>query len=293
MQSKKTLIVTGIIMLILLLGLGGVMFVAQKGTELRSKAAPTAGLSYVPAATTKAVGETFPVTIQIVSGNHTDGSPNLVLSADVGLAFDASKLEIVSVTPGSFFTNATEVQKQIDNAGGKLFYSLYTPNKASAKGGSGVLFTVNFKGKAAGTARLEFDKDDTVISGVVDNATIVDPSKLLSASYTITAAGGGATSTPTKTPTATIRPGSSATPIRTPTATVQPTTITRPSVTSTGAPTPTEAPPTPTIEIAESLEAPPVEGQAIPVTGSFETTMILSLLGIVLLGAGIGLPLIR
>ncbi|MFH0863556.1 MAG: cohesin domain-containing protein [Candidatus Gottesmanbacteria bacterium] len=122
----------------------------QEPQEIRSQAAPAASLSLSPGATTYFTSQTFTTNVMVVTGT------NQIVSTDLVLTFNPSVLQITGVSAGSFLTNTSDLQKNIDNTNGKVTYSFYT-SFANARQGQGILATINFQAKAAGVSTIAFD----------------------------------------------------------------------------------------------------------------------------------------
>lgn len=164
--------------------------------ELRIGAASATTLSISPAAVTQSIGDVFTVTVQIKTGI------NQVVGVQLNLSFDNLVLESLNISPGGFLDSPTELIKKIDNNTGKISYGLasFTP-----KEGTGVLASISFKAKAAGTSSLIFSTGTSVAaSGEGEALQGTTPG-----SITVTSGGGTPTPTPatppgTPTPTPTV-----------------------------------------------------------------------------------------
>lgn len=185
-----------------------------------------------------------------------------LFGAEVHVAFDPALLEVidadpntegVQIQPGTFLNPYFTAQNVVDQANGKIHFATSQGPDNPSVSGNGILATVTFRGKAAGTSSISFDnvilsdRDGIPISTgtrggsltvtVEETATpTVSPEPTFTTTPTPTFT---ATSTPE--PTTTCTPG----PTPTPTPTVQPTATPTPGPTPTPAPTPSVTP-TPT-----------------------------------------------
>lgn len=274
-MSRKIFLIIGLLLVLAAIPL--TVFLVFQKQLLTKKAAPATVLSLAPATITKNVGETFTVNINVDSGT------NQIVSADIDLSFNPTVLEVSSITKGTFFPDAQEPTKIIDNNTGKIKYSLFSMVE---KQGAGAFASIVFKGKGGGLSALAFDPT-TTIGGRNETEAL---SRAVPGNYVITAAApptGGSTPTSavilTLTPTPAGRGGlvATSTPTPTPTTTLR-TTPTPTSASALGGGTlPT---PTPTLPITLTLTPTPT----IPVTGNFETTVMLLMTGLLLLMFGAG-----
>jgi LysM repeat protein len=168
------------------------------------------------------------------------------------LTFDPALLEVVDadagvagvqVTPGPFLTGGSVVTNTAELADGHVHFSYGGANVS----GSGVIATVNFRGKAAGTSALTFGGLNLLDTG----ATII-PATTQNGQAVVTAATD--TPTPTNTPTATPTNTPTGTPTSTNTPTNTPTGTLTPTKTPTGTLTPTRTA-TPTATVSANCSA--------------------------------------
>lgn len=80
-----------------------------------------------------AVGETFPITVSIDTGD------NLVTIVQLELRYDPTLLSVVSVSQGDFFVSPIEYAKKIDPKTGEIQYAI---GSFEGKKGQGVLATI-------------------------------------------------------------------------------------------------------------------------------------------------------
>lgn len=162
------------------------------------------------------VGSNLDVILGIDSGTEK------MVGGDIQLTFDASKMDLVSVSKvasPAFNFEYTSSSASISNTAGTMVLSLL-PFDSSVYSGvvaSGPLLTLSFRPKSTGTATVGFTcvagaiaKDTNIIN--INTADVVDCGANQSGSYTINAAtGGGDNSSPTSTPVPTVASASTTT----------------------------------------------------------------------------------
>lgn len=82
------------------------------------------------------------------------------------LSFDANVLEVVKVINGDFVKADFSVQNTFDNAAGTIDYAIAQINSAPAKG-SGTLFEIVFRAKAAGDSPIRFRGTQAAPAGIL------------------------------------------------------------------------------------------------------------------------------
>ncbi|MBL7159232.1 hypothetical protein ISS85_02055 [Candidatus Microgenomates bacterium] len=104
-------------------------------------------LSLSPETGSYIMGEEFNVDILL----NTDNKP--VVAVDISLTFDPTKLQVQSVTPGSFFQDQIVFKNEIGD--GKILLSLgsFTPFT-----GSGIYGTISFLALEVGDTQMVFDE---------------------------------------------------------------------------------------------------------------------------------------
>jgi hypothetical protein len=141
-------------------------------------AGPTGpGLALIADADSVPVGQSFRVSLQ---AENIGG----LIAAEAHLSFDPKTLEVVAVQEGDFVRPDFVVQNAFDNAAGTVDYAVAQINRPAAEG-SGVLLTIEFRAKAAGTTHIRFrsipavptgallaDSDGNAISIVLDEAIV-------------------------------------------------------------------------------------------------------------------------
>lgn len=218
------------ISLVLLLA---VLFSTQTGYGLAQGSA-TVVLSPQSATVTAGGTTTVDIRIENVTGLY---------GAEVHLTFDSALLEVVDadqatdgiqILAGSFLKPEVVPQNEVDLAGGKIDFAVSQMLPSEAVTGSGVLATVTFKGKAAGTSDVNFtnvllaNQSGNPIDAATQGGTV-----------TITEED---TPTPTNTPEATLTPTPENTATLTPTPENTPLPSSTPSPTLTPATTPSATP---------------------------------------------------
>lgn len=159
-----------------------------------------------PAAGSVAAGQTLVV-------NVTVADVTALFGAEFHLTFDAGRLEVVDADPateglqvakGSFLSNDFVAQNVANNTAGTVDFGVSQMSPHGPVSGTGVLATITFRGKAAGSAAVTFssvllaDSGGTQISATSQNGSV-----------TVT---GGATPAPTTAaPTATTTATATAT----------------------------------------------------------------------------------
>lgn len=161
-------------------------------------------LSFEPTQQGVAVGQTFPVKINInTSGQQTGG-------ADALIVYDPNILSISSVTNGGFYTSFGEYQ--VSGTTNKWNISGFETDSVNSKSGTGTFATVNFQAKAQGTSTVTFEcsgagKTDSNILKAGTGDDIIACASLGQASFTV-GAGGGGNPNNTPGPTVTVLPRS-------------------------------------------------------------------------------------
>ncbi|MDD3531936.1 MAG: cohesin domain-containing protein [Candidatus Shapirobacteria bacterium] len=150
-------------------------------------------LSLSPTVKEVNAGVNFNVTVSVDTGGQQ------VNGVDAVVQYDSSLLEVVSVSEGTFFPTITTITTTL----GKV--EIYgVADTGSPKTGTGTMATITFKGKASGTAAVNFicqsgSTNDSNINSASDTDIIACASNV-NASYVITGQSGTTTQT---TPTAT------------------------------------------------------------------------------------------
>ncbi len=163
-----------------------------------SKNANAASLSVTPATGNFSVDQEIDVNIILNTENEQ------VTGTDVTLKYDALKLEVVSLTPGTIFGS---YPIKSSSAGTITFTGIITTGSQTGYSGTGTFGTVKFKVLQTGTTTLDFDftKGAVADSNVVSTTSGQDLlNSVTNGSYILTpTAGVGATSDTTTTTTTT------------------------------------------------------------------------------------------
>lgn len=154
--------------------------------------ANAASLSLSPATSTLVTGNSYDMYIYV----NTEGAD--IISADVTINYDPSKVTIVSITPGTIFSQSNRQT----NVGGVIVISRGIPTDGTAYNGSqGLYATIRFTALTSGTANFTIPYNTGTTSPSI-LATI--GSNLLTsvqnATYSIQEAAGNPTPTPTSLP---------------------------------------------------------------------------------------------
>jgi hypothetical protein len=259
-KSKKILAI--LVLLMMIASVVVAVFVTKRRQELRLRAEPATVLSLVPAQATQVEGDIFSLDIQIGTNE------NQVYGADLYLSFNPQVIEVLSISPGTFLTNAQELGETIiDNETGRVIYSLASLTYGQ---GTGILATLNLKAASEGVSTIDF------VSGT--SVTGEEKGELLAetyvGSYTVTA-GTVVTPTPTSTPQPTATP--------TPTEAADTTPTPTPTAGPTGTPTPT---PTAGTGTTPTPTGTPTPTSALPEAGVVTPSFFILLLGLLSLGMG-------
>jgi LysM repeat protein len=172
-----------------------------------------------------------------------------LFGAEVHLTFDPVLLEGVDadagkagvqIQPGTFLSPDFTAQNEVDQAAGKIDFAISQMAPHGPVSGSGVLATITFRGKAAGTSSINFV--NVILSapgGIPISAGTQGGSLTVTSDVTPTPT---PTATPTQTPTPTGTPTSTPDGGPTPTHTATPTPTPTPTPTATPTATPTTSP---------------------------------------------------
>ena len=147
------------------------VFVSFIATLIVSISIASATSLYVnPSTTSKTVGSTFPVRINVAVNN--------LLSYELKLSYNPSILEATNVTLSFLNEPTILVKKEINNVAGNVWIatSSIPPSSmlpAQPKSGSGTLATVTFKVKKTGTSNLHLY--DVILIDSNTNDIVVQP----------------------------------------------------------------------------------------------------------------------
>ena len=113
--------------------------------------------SFTPATKSEVLGNSFEISINVDTGGKSIGSVDAIIE------YDPNLLEVVSVSEGLFFPTVTSTTATL----GKIkIYGI--ADTGVPKTGTGILATITFKGKSAGTALVSF----TCQSGLTTDSNI-------------------------------------------------------------------------------------------------------------------------
>ncbi|OGM61261.1 hypothetical protein A2955_02050 [Candidatus Woesebacteria bacterium RIFCSPLOWO2_01_FULL_37_19] len=106
-----------------------------------------------------------------VASVNVDSGANKLIGVELNIAFDPSKLQVVDVTPGTFFPNAESANKIIDNNNGSLSFTLLIPpENTQPVQGSGELAKIDFTPIDLGNTTISFAQNTLVAA--VDSGSV-------------------------------------------------------------------------------------------------------------------------
>lgn len=141
----------------LLLVVGMLVLLAACATQSVEQTGP--GLLLIADVDSVAIGQSFRVSLQ---AERIGG----LIAAEAHLSFDPQILEVVAMQEGDFVSPDFVIQNAFDNTAGTIDYAVAQINRPAAEG-SGVLLTVEFRAKAAGTTHIRFRSTPAVPSGAL------------------------------------------------------------------------------------------------------------------------------
>lgn len=263
-MKKRNIVISAVILVLLLVGLGVGLFLVGQQQDLRKKAAPATTFSILPSVKTVNVGDDVTLTIQM------NTSTNTVTGAELHLTYDPSKLTLKDFTPLSELLPVVFVSPQIDNTKGTASMSL-SAQPANPPQGQGGLATLKFSAKSAGTATIAFTPQ-TLATGIGEGTNVLASQN----SATLTIIEPGVNATPTQSA-AVAAQAATPTPlpkgiggVTTPTPTIK---ISTPTPTQVG---------TKTFPIATTSAGTPVVGVSLPIVLSLIAGLFLLIAGVVL-----------
>jgi len=166
-----------------------------------------------PPAKEVAVGATTTVDVRIENVANLYG-------AEVQLVFNPALLEVVDtdtsregvqIQPGSLLSPDFMAKNNADQTTGRIVFAVAQMPPHEPVNGSGILATITFRGKAAGTSEINFSTTQPTPPAILSNRDGM-PISASTQGGSINVTGG-----PTLTPTATPKPTTTATPTPTPT----------------------------------------------------------------------------
>lgn len=161
---NRKILVSGLVLVLLLVGLGAGLLLVQRQQDIREKAAPASTLSILPPTKTVEEGEAFSLSVSI------NTAENVVTAAELYITYDKDKLTLESVTPGTFLP-VELVRPAINNAAGTASMT-FGAQPANPPQGSGVLATLNFKALSSGSARVGFGSQ-TQATGIDETTNVI------------------------------------------------------------------------------------------------------------------------
>lgn len=153
MMKKITVM---LIVLIMLAGVGVGVYLIQQSTEYREKAAPATTLSFSSQTLTPDINQEFIVTSEISTAE------NQVVGVELYINFTPNVIELLEVTPGSFFQNLGSFAPVLDNIQGKVSYVLWLMPESTPAQGTGALAVFRFKAKQQGSATISYTQETLV-----------------------------------------------------------------------------------------------------------------------------------
>ena len=229
MHMRQKLSLTFVIVFaILLVAIAFTFYGVKSRVSQKTKAVLATTLQLVPASSSVGIGATFPIHVTLTTQHQ-------VVIADLGMYYDKTKVDLLTVVPGPFFPGASELAKTLDKqtsntTTGLLYYSVHVSTDLLPQTGTGTIAVVTFRAKAAGTAVFTWQSPLTVVGAIGSDISVLTDTTNTQVSIAVPSATPTKTNTPTRTPTAT--------PTRTPTRTPTPTVPSGPTRTSTRTQTP-------------------------------------------------------
>ncbi len=101
------------------------------------------------------------LTVSVTAGNISG-----LTATEIHLSFDASVLEAVELKNGDLLQADFAIQNTFDNTAGSVDYAVAQVNRAPAAG-SGILFEVVFRARAAGDSPLTFRATPAASDGAI------------------------------------------------------------------------------------------------------------------------------
>lgn len=157
-SSNTKVILTGLLMLLLVSGIGVGVFLARNRTQLSSQAAANVGLGFNPAQIDTQLDQTFEATVTI------DTSDQSVTGTELHISYDPQLFILESFEKGTFLPNSVG-QSEIDNGSANITLIPNLSNLSPGKG-KGDLAFLKFKVIRTSTtpAEISVDKTKTQIS---------------------------------------------------------------------------------------------------------------------------------
>ena len=195
-SGKKKLAI--FFLIVTLLAIPATSYLVFREQELLGRAAPATVLSFDPPETSKTVGDTFTLNVNIDTGS------NSITGAELHIQYDQQKLQGISIANASppFLPVVA-----VDGSTGSGFAFINLSQPTQPKKGAGRLATITFKAIGAtggGATFVKFTGDSRVAGiGEIGNVLVSAPAD---AAITINAPAQAATPTPVPSPTVTPSP---------------------------------------------------------------------------------------
>lgn len=182
------------------------LFFIKKQQEVRSRAAPSSKLYFQPSnPNTSTQCASFTVDVML------DPGQNIVSIVDLGITYDATKLDLISIVESNIFSSVVKAQ-DLKSGSGTMSVSVGVDVTKAAQTTSKVA-TLTFKALAQGTAELKFDTaqtkafslstSDSPTENVLSTTT---PASVTITTDTCTTGQAASSPSPSPTPTATTIP---------------------------------------------------------------------------------------
>lgn len=155
-MSKKTIALIGILILITAV----LLFIAFKPKTSSPNEVTTIAPTQATAPVPKKVGSTtlnlMPNPLQMTTSSASldaviNAGTDKITAVQLEIAYDPKALTVVSITPGSFFSNPFVLLNSIDNNNGRISYALGINVSDSSKAGTGVVATIVVKANNTAT----------------------------------------------------------------------------------------------------------------------------------------------
>lgn len=177
-MSKRTLL----LILALLLLVGVLLVVAFSVNQ--TKPTPTPQVSLPPQTSPTPVAQTVlsmnpnPLTVSPQSPSSVNieiaTGANNVTAVQLEISFDPKVVNNVTITAGTFFANAIELIKKVDQKEGTITYALGISPNDTAKTGTGTVATITFTAKgAAGTQSPMTFSEKTLVTASGASSSIL------------------------------------------------------------------------------------------------------------------------
>ena len=207
-KTKIILAVLGV--LVLIGGVAAGLILVKNNQDIREKAAPATVMYITPASQSKAAGSSFTFSVNI------DTSTNAVTGVDIRINFDPKAIQINSLQKGIGASNLDQtISNTFDNAGGTIFYAIFTLDSSKAVSGSSIeILKVDATVKpnaSAGNYNISFNQATAASASQEGQNVLIGKTPA-----TLTVTSPNPTATPTTNPNPTSTPTQSTSPTATP-----------------------------------------------------------------------------